>query len=62
MLFFPRGSLSNFYRLQSWEIIMHLVASTVVQACDVNKENHHYTWNTVQDLCVFVSNQETFVI
>ncbi len=26
------------------------------------KENHHDTWNTVQDLCVFVSNQETFAI
>ncbi len=25
-------------------------------------ENHHDTWNTVQDLRVFVSNQETFVI
>ncbi len=26
------------------------------------KENHHDTWNTAQDLCLFVSNQETFVI
>ncbi len=25
-------------------------------------ENHHDTWNTVQDLCVFVSNQETFAV
>ena len=26
------------------------------------KENHHNTWNTIQDLCVFVSNQEMFTI
>ncbi len=26
------------------------------------KENHHDTWNTVQDLYVFVSNQVTFAI
>ena len=26
------------------------------------KENHHNTRNTVQDLSVFVSNQETFAI
>ncbi len=26
------------------------------------KENDHDTWNIVQDLCVFVSNQETFAI
>ena len=26
------------------------------------KENHHDTWNTVQDLCLFVSNQEMFAI
>ena len=25
-------------------------------------ENHHDTWNTVQDLCGFVSNQEMFAI
>ncbi len=25
-------------------------------------ENHHDTWDTVQDPCVFVSNQETFAI
>ncbi len=26
------------------------------------KENHHDTWNTAQELCLFVSNQETFTI
>ena len=26
------------------------------------KENHHDTWNTAQDLCLLVSNQETFAI
>ncbi len=26
------------------------------------KENHHDTWHTVQDLCVFVNNQGTFAI
>ena len=26
------------------------------------KENHHDTWNTAQDFCLFVSNQETFAI
>ncbi len=26
------------------------------------KENHHDMWNTAQDLCLFVSNQEMFAI
>ncbi len=26
------------------------------------KENHQDTWNTVQDLCLFVSNQGMFTI
>ena len=26
------------------------------------KENLHDTWNTAQDLCLFVSNQEMFAI
>ncbi len=28
----------------------------------MGSENHHDMWNIVQDLCMFVSNQETFAI
>ena len=46
--------------------IIHLVASVCLSVrlffCLCSKENHHDTWNTVQDFCVFVSNQETFAI
>ncbi len=46
--------------------IIHLVVSLSVRlriyglGLPSAKKNHHDTWNTVQDLCAFVSNQETF--
>ncbi len=44
------------------EIILS-VASVRPSVCVfVYALNHHDTWNTVQDLCVFVNNQETFAI
>ena len=50
---------------RSWEII-RLVASVRLSVCPsadaLTQQKHHDTWNTVKDLCVFVSNQGAFTI
>ena len=43
------------------------VCALLLKPCDLwpwflAKEKHHDAWNTVQNLCVFVSNQGTFAI
>ncbi len=45
--------------------IIRLVASVRPPVCPfvcLFMQKHHDTWDTVQDLCVFVSNQGTFAI
>ncbi len=54
--------ITYFYRPHSWGDNTFGSVCLSVYALENTQQKHHDIWNTVQDLCVFVSNQGAFAI